>query len=65
MGSFVRRILLLILVLLSVTRRRERYLVLYTRVCLDANQKQLVYLDPKMQMVNTALATLYVKNNAN
>ena len=65
MGSFVRRTLPLILVLLSVTRRRARYLVPYTRVYLDANQKQLVYLDPKMQMVNTALVILSVKNNAN
>ena len=65
MGSFVRKTLPLMLVLLSVTRRRARYLVPYTRVYLDANQKQPVYLDPKMPMVNTALVIQSVKNNAN
>ena len=65
MEFFAKRTLRPMHVLLSVTRRRERYLVPYTRVCLDANQKQLVYLDPQTQMVNTAQAILSVKNNAN
>ena len=65
MEFFAKRTLRPIHVLLIVTRRRERYLVLYTRVYLDANQKQPVYLDPKMPMVNTALVIQSVKNNAN
>ena len=65
MGSFVRKTLPLMLVLLSVTRQRAKYLVPYTKVCLDANLKQLVFLDPKIPMVNTALAILSAKNNAN
>ena len=51
--------------LLNVTRQKEKYPVQFMRLFWGANQKLFVYLDPTIQMVNTAPVTQFVKSNAN
>ena len=65
MDFFVRKTQPPMLALLNVMKRKEKYLVQFMRVFLDANQKQPVYLGQKIPMEITARVTRFVKSNAN